>query len=96
MKIIQTNSYTLNSDLYAGGTTAMNTMIIFDFQIKVWTIHNDIWPGKVWRKGHALIKSKHDIDTLLLQTMGGWNCKTSCGTTSHLYIKLSSKLDWSI
>ena len=72
----------------------MNTMIIFDFQTKIWTIHTDIWPEKLWCKGHALIKSTYD--GMLLQTMGGSHYDTYQATTSNLFIKLSAKLDWSI
>ena len=81
--------YLMIYDLYGRGVRSVNAMITFDFQTKIWRIHNDIWPVKSWCKGHALIKSKHD--EMLLQTMGGCDCKTS-----HLFIKLSLNIDWSI
>ena len=87
--------YLMIHDIYdSRGATPLNTMITFDFQQKIWTIHNGIWPGKLWCKGHALIQSKYD--GVLLQTMGGRDQKESYVATSHLFIKLSFKLDWSI
>ena len=87
--------YLMIYDLYDSyGATAANTMITFDFQSKIWTIHNDIWPAKLWRKGHALIQSKYD--GVFLQTMGGLDYSKHRRTASHLVIKLSLNVDWSI
>ena len=83
-------------DLHGADGGAVNTLIIFDFDDKIWTIHNGIWPAKLWNKGHALIQSKYD--GVLLQTMGGsfYSNNKYCATTAHWCIKLTSRLDWSI